>query len=65
MTKIVKYEKILAVPENVLASYKEAFDMFDTDKKGEISIEKICKIMKNFGNPVSREEIEEMIKDID
>lgn len=65
MTKVFKYEKVLAVPEEKLASYREAFDMFDSEKTGEISVDQICKIMKNFGNPVPKDEIKTMIQDID
>ena len=39
--------------------------MFDKDHSGTISIDEIAKIMKNFGNPMSKDDIKEMIKDID
>ena len=39
--------------------------MFDKDHSGSISVDEISKIMKNFGNPMSKDEIREMIKDID
>ena len=55
----------LDVPEDKLNEYREAFDMFDKDHSGSISVDEISKIMKNFGNPMSKDEIREMIKDID
>ena len=64
-TTKVTYVQKLDVPEEKLAEYKEAFDMFDKDHSGGISIDEISKIMKNFGNPMSKAEIKEMIKDLD
>ena len=63
--RTVTYQKKLDVPQEKLDEYKEAFDMFDKDHSGTISIDEIAKIMKNFGNPLSKDEIREMIKDID
>ena len=61
----VKYTRKLDVPEDKLSEYKEAFDMFDKDHSGAISVQEISKIMKNYGNPMTKEEIQHMIKDID
>lgn len=63
--RTVTYQKKLDVPQEKLDEYKEAFDMFDKDHSGTISVDEIAKIMKNFGNPMSKDEIREMIKDID
>lgn len=63
--RTVTYQKKLDVPQEKLDEYKEAFDMFDKDHSGTISIDEIAKIMKNFGNPMSKDDIKEMIKDID
>ena len=63
--RTVTYQKKLDVPQEKLDEYKEAFDMFDKDHSGTISVDEIAKIMKNFGNPLSKDEIREMIKDID
>ena len=67
MTKkeIVTYTRILDIPEEKIAEYKEAFDMFDKNKKGTISAADITKIMKNFGYPISRKEVESMIAQMD
>ena len=39
--------------------------MFDKDHSCSIDIGEISKIMKNYGNPMKKEEIKFMIKDID
>lgn len=62
---IVTYKKQLGIPEDKISEYKEAFDMFDENRDGLISADEISKIMKNFGNPVSKKEVREMIKGCD
>ena len=57
--------KKLDVPEEKLAEYKEAFDMFDRKGKGTLSIGDIIKIMKNFGYPMTKEEARGMISHVD
>lgn len=64
-TLAVKMEKKLDVPADKLEEYKEAFDMFDRDHSGAISVDEIYKIMKQFGNEMSKKEIKAMISDID
>ena len=39
--------------------------MFDADHGGTISADEIFKIMKNYGNPVSKKEVDAMIAKID
>ena len=63
--EVVTYTRILDIPEEKIAEYKEAFDMFDKSHKGTISASDITKIMKNFGYPISRKEVEGMIAEID
>ena len=63
--EVVTYTKRLAIPEDKINEYKEAFDMFDKNKKGTISAADITKIMKNFGYPISRKEVESMIAQMD
>lgn len=58
-------EKKLAVPEEKIKEYKEAFDMFDKDSSGRISIDEIYSVMKNMGNEMPREEIRSMVADLD
>ncbi|MCQ2820109.1 MAG: EF-hand domain-containing protein [archaeon] len=48
-----------------IRSLKASFDMFDTDKSGEISYNEIYKIMRNIGNPMTKDEIKAMIEKID
>ena len=63
--EVVSFVRKLDIPEDKIAEYKEAFDMFDKEGKGTISATDITKIMKNFGNPVSKKEVEHMIAEID
>jgi calmodulin len=68
MTKTVvkeKYEEVLAVPEDKLKEYKEAFDMFDVDKSGHITANELFKVMKNMGNDLSLKDIKQMIAELD
>ena len=61
----ITISKKLDVPEEKLAEYKEAFDMFDRNKKGTLSIGDITKIMRNFGYPMTKEEARNMISNVD
>ena len=61
----ITLSKKLDIPEEKLQEYKEAFNMFDRNKKGTLSIVDITKIMKNFGYPMSKDEARKMISDID
>ena len=63
--EVVTYTKVLDIPEDKIAEYKEAFDMFDKDGSGTISVNEIVKIMKNFGYPIKKSEAQKMIADID
>ena len=63
--EITTYVKRLDIPEDKIAEYKEAFDMFDKDGGGTISANEIVKIMKNFGYPIKKSEAQKMISDID
>ena len=63
--EVTKFIRVLDIPEDKINEYKEAFDMFDRDKQGTISCDEIYKIMKNYGNPMKKEEIEYMIEEID
>ena len=63
--EVVTYTRKLDIPEEKISEYKEAFDMFDKNKKGTISANDITKIMKNFGYPIKKSEAQKMISDID
>ena len=61
----ITISKKLDIPEDQVAEYKEAFDMFDRNKTGTLSIGDITKIMKNFGYPMTKEEARGMISNVD
>ena len=61
----VEIKQVLDVPEDKLNEYKEAFDMFDKDHSGNISIDELYQVMKNMGNEISMEEIKSMVADLD
>ena len=63
--EVVTYTKKLAIPEDKINEYKEAFDMFDKDGSGTISVIEIVKIMKNFGYPLSKDEAKKMVSSVD
>ena len=63
--QITTYIKKLDIPEDKIAEYKEAFDMFDKDGSGTIDVGEIVKIMKNFGYPIKKSEAQRMISEID
>ena len=61
----VKTEKVLAVPEEQLKEYKEAFDLFDREKVGLIGTEDVYSLLKNFGDTTPKEEISENLAEFD
>ena len=61
----LKTEKILAVPEEQLKEYKEAFDLFDREQTGLIGPNEIYSLLKNFGNPTPKKEIDQLMADFD
>ena len=63
-TRTIKVKK-LDIPEDKIAEYQEAFQLFDKDGGGTISANEIYKIMKSFGNPIPLDDIKEMILRID
>ena len=63
--EVTTIKRRLDVDPAKLEEYREAFDMFDKDHSGSIDVGEISKIMKNFGNPMTKDEIKFMIKDID
>ena len=68
ITKTVTKEvqkKVLSIDPALRDQYKEAFDLFDTERRGSINVDQIRRAMKKFGQDLSRREIEEMIKDLD
>lgn len=45
--------------------YKEAFDMYDKDGSGSISVMEFIKALKNMGQTLSQDEINNLIQSID
>ena len=61
----VTVSKKLDIPKEKISEYREAFNMFDRNKKGTVSIGDLTKIMKNFGYPMSKEDARKMISSVD
>jgi calmodulin len=61
----VKTERKLAIPEDKIKEYKEAFDMFDKKQKGTIGSIDIWKIMKNFGYLIDKAEVDSEVAKLD
>lgn len=48
-----------------IAELKEAFDMYDLNKDGVISIRELGTVMRSFGHNLSESDILEMVKQVD
>ena len=62
---IVIHTRELDIPPDKITEYKEAFDMFDLNKDGLLTVEEIFKMLKNYGYPMPKDEIKRMIAKID
>ncbi|CAH1240748.1 CALM1 [Branchiostoma lanceolatum] len=51
--------------EEQISEFKMAFDMFDEDGGGDISTKELGTIMKRLGMSISREELQQMIDEVD
>ncbi|KAJ4933880.1 hypothetical protein JOQ06_006689 [Pogonophryne albipinna] len=51
--------------EEMLAEFKAAFDMFDTDGGGDISTKELGQVMRMLGQNPTREELDEIIEEVD
>ena len=68
MSKKVEKEIIsqeLDIPEEDLEEYREAFKLFDKDGSGAISPEEFAKVLKNLGQNLSKEELKDLIVELD
>ena len=63
--EFVTVTKKLDIPEDKIEEYREAFNMFDKNKKGKLTINDLTKIMKNFGYPLTKDEAKKMIASVD
>jgi calmodulin len=57
--------KILAIPVEEIQQYKDAFDMFDKEGRGYISIDQFQRVLKNFGFELDKEKIKRMVSHLD
>ncbi|XP_068453383.1 troponin C, skeletal muscle [Clinocottus analis] len=51
--------------EEMIAEFKAAFDMFDTDGGGDISTKELGQVMRMLGQNPSREELDAIIEEVD
>jgi len=51
--------------EEKIAEFKEAFEIFDKDKDGNITIKELGEIMKNLGQSPTEGELNDMINEVD
>ena len=54
-----------ALTADQIAEFKAAFDTFDTDGSGSIDADELSHIMITMGKEMSRQEIEELINNVD
>ena len=55
----------LDIPQDQLDEYKDAFDMYDRDKSGDISAKELASLFRSLGHKMSDSEIKDMIDAID
>lgn len=53
------------ITEKKIAEFREAFEIFDRDNDGYITIKELAEIMRNLGNAPSEGEIQDMIAEVD
>jgi calmodulin len=51
--------------EDKIAEFREAFEIFDKDKDGYITIKELGDIMKNLGQAPTEAELQDMINEVD
>ncbi|KAM5135914.1 troponin C, skeletal muscle [Mantella aurantiaca] len=51
--------------EEMIAEFKAAFDMFDTDGGGDISTKELGTVMRMLGQTPSKEELDAIIEEVD
>ncbi|KAK1157697.1 troponin C, skeletal muscle-like [Acipenser oxyrinchus oxyrinchus] len=58
-------EALSYLSDEMVAEFKAAFDMFDTDGGGDISTKELGTVMKMLGQNPSREELDAIIEEVD
>lgn len=53
------------ITEKKISELREAFEIFDRDQDGYITIKELADIMRNLGNPPTEGEIQDMINEVD
>lgn len=53
------------IPEERLAEFKDAFDMYDKDKSGNISVKELCQLFKTLGHSIPETEIRDLVDSVD
>jgi calmodulin len=51
--------------EERISEFREAFEMFDKDKDGYITIKELGEIMKNLGHGPTEQEVNDMVNEVD
>ena len=51
--------------EDKITEFKEAFEIFDKDKDGFITIKELGEIMRNLGQNPSDADLQDMINEVD
>ena len=62
---ITSTELKLDVPKDKINIYRDAFNMFDKKKKGTINAKDIYNLLKNYGYPITKDEVRKIVEKID
>jgi len=55
----------MALTDDQLADYREAFNLFDQDGDGKVTTQELGEVMKNLGQNPTDEELRDMINELD
>lgn len=53
------------ITDKQISEFREAFEIFDRDQDGYITIQELAEIMRNLGDPPTEENIQDMISEVD
>lgn len=65
LAEFIKMMKIETKPASFEQEMRSAFQVFDSDGSGQISVDELRKVMQSFGEALSEEEIKIMIQEVD